>query len=156
MCNHAPTGYECPFCLIAKAIEKDSLATKQSDIIYRNSRLVAWIASKQFKTNHGAVVISPLAHYENLYDLPPHYGTPLYTVTQKVCLAMKDAYHSDGTTIIQHNEPLGGQSVWHYHLLVFPRYSGDAFYDNCSDGYDTTPVERLSYASLLRPYFLHE
>jgi len=150
MYNHAPAGYECPFCLIARAVENDFLATKQSDIIYKDDRLIAWIASKQFKTNQGATVISPLAHYENLYDLPSEYGNELLSFAKKTSFAMKDAYRCDGTTLIQHNEPHGGQSVWHYHLLVFPRFSGDAFFENCTDGYDTTPSERLLYAVKLR------
>jgi histidine triad (HIT) family protein len=63
-------------------------------------------------------------------------------------LALKKAYACDGVSTRQHNEPAGGQDVWHYHLHVFPRFAGDDLYRS---GYrETTPDERRPYADRLR------
>lgn len=43
---------------------------------------------------------------------------------------MKAEYHCDRITNRQHNEPAGDQHIWHYHLHVIPRYSGDDFYNS--------------------------
>ena len=37
MYNHAPSGYVCPFCLIAKGIENENINTKQNDIIFQDN-----------------------------------------------------------------------------------------------------------------------
>lgn len=37
MYNHAPEGYICPFCQIAKGKENEQISTKQNDIIYDDS-----------------------------------------------------------------------------------------------------------------------
>lgn len=56
-------------------------------------------------------------------------------------------------TVRQHNEPAGSQDVWHYHLHVIPRYSGDGFYAELPQKVATTPGEREPFAQGLRAYF---
>jgi histidine triad (HIT) family protein len=45
MYNHIPEGYICPFCLIVEGIENEHLYTKQSDIVYKDEFVTAFIAS---------------------------------------------------------------------------------------------------------------
>lgn len=73
-------------------------------------------------------------------------------LSKQIALAMKRAYECDGTSVRQHNEPAGGQDVWHYHLHVFPRYTGDALYR--SSATLTTPEQRQPYAERLRTALL--
>ena len=40
---------------------------------------------------------------------------------------MKQAFHCDGISTRQHNEPAGYQDDWHLHLHVFPRFFEDGF-----------------------------
>ena len=49
-------------------------------------------------------------------------------LAKALALAMKEVYACDGVSTRQHNEPAGNQDVWHYHLHVTPRYTGDGFY----------------------------
>jgi histidine triad (HIT) family protein len=41
---------------------------------------------------------------------------------------LRRAYACDGTSLRQHNEPAGNQDVWHHHVHVFPRFTGDELY----------------------------
>lgn len=50
----------------------------------------------------------------------------------------------------QHNEPGGGQDVWHFHVHVFPRQANDRLYETNSDTHLTTKDERAPYAKRLR------
>ena len=71
---------------------------------------------------------------------------------KRIALALRTAYGCEGTSFRQHNEPAGGQEVWHYHLHVFPRYLGDDLYGRNRERRLTTPMEREPYAQKLRKH----
>lgn len=98
--------------------------------------------------NPGSVLVIPVEHFENVYDLPARLGTPIQRAVRDAALAMKAAYGCDGVSTRQHNEPAGNQDVWHYHVHVFPRWAGDGFYSTHGDWAD--PRELARYADDLR------
>ena len=100
--------------------------------------------------NPGAALVIPREHHENLYDLPPATGHAVWDLTQRVAVAMRETYSCDGTSIRQHNEPAGGQDVWHLHVHVFPRYAGDGLYERHAESHWPPPEERAAYADRLR------
>lgn len=151
MYNHEPENYSCPFCKIAKGIE-EGVITKQADVIFRNEYVTAFIASDWWPKNKGHVIIIPNKHYENIYTLPDDSSSRIHILAKYVSLALKETYQCDGTSTRQHNEPAGGQDVWHYHLHVFPRFEGDNLYG--ANRGTTTHEERLPYAEKLREYFI--
>lgn len=61
---------------------------------------------------------------------------------------MKQAFGCDGVSTRQHNEPAGDQDVWHFHLHVFPRWTGDDLYR--SFGAAADPAELRRRAGQLR------
>lgn len=148
MYNHAPDGYPCPFCLIANGIENEQVLTCQSDVVYHDQLLTAFISARQWPQNQGHVIVIPNAHYENIFDLPPDLGTPIQRLAQALAIAMKREYGCEGISTRQHNEPAGNQDVWHYHLHIFPRYAGDDLYQ--SAGQFMQNSQRAVYAARLR------
>ena len=54
-------------------------------------------------------------------------GHQVFDVTQKIALAMKDAYHCDGITTRNNNEPAGDQHAFNFHFHVFSRYIDDGY-----------------------------
>jgi len=154
MHNHAPEGYACPFCLVAKGIENEKLRTKQSDVIYRDEYITAFITLGWYPNNKGHVLIIPNEHFENIYELPSDYSSRIHDFEKQVAIALKEVYNCDGVSSRQHNEPAGYQTVWHYHLHVFPRYYDDDLYFSYNLGYKAAVEERAVYAKKLRDYFL--
>jgi histidine triad (HIT) family protein len=150
MFNHAPREYVCPFCLVAKGIIRESVHSRDSDIVARNSAAMALIASHWRPRNPGHVIVAPIAHYENLYDLPDEIGAAIFSLSRRIAIAMKNAYRCDGISTRQHNEPAGYQDVWHYHLHVFPRFAGDELYLDDNPNRLTRVEEREPYAAELR------
>lgn len=148
MYNHAPEGYDCPFCRLARG--RDTSASSQEDVICRDRDVTAFMASGWWPNNRGHVLVVPNDHYENLYDLPPELGTPMQRMTHEIALAFKATYHCDGVSTRQHNEPHGMQDVWHYHVHVFPRYAEDNLYGTRRE--PSTPEGRRPYAEKLRTY----
>ncbi len=146
MFNHAPDGYDCPFCRLARG-ENTSLSS-QADLVYRDADVIALVSIDWWPNNQGHVLVIPVQHFENVYDLPPELGTPLHSVIRNVALAMKDAYGCTGVTIRQNNEPDGSQDVWHHHTHVIPRYKGDNLHR--SRFVPNSPEERKPYVEQLR------
>src|SRR5690606_7829846 len=118
------------------------------DIIHRDDQVAAIVASKWWPRNKGHVLIIPTRHFENIYDLLPELGADIQRVTRDISLAMKRAYGCDGVSTRQHNEPAGLQSVWHYHVHLYPRYRRDFL--NLTWGRATTAEQRHPYAERLR------
>lgn len=148
MYAHAPKSYACPFCRLLAGENLGPHGSAPSDIVYRTELVVAIVASKWWRTTKGHVLIIPTIHYENIFDLPPPLGAPIQQAAHDVALAMKQAYRCDGISTRQHNEPHGNQSVWHYHVHVYPRYRRDML--NLTWGRRTTADQRRPYADRLR------
>jgi histidine triad (HIT) family protein len=150
MYNHAPENYACPFCLLVTDIKNEHVRSVQSDIVYHNNSVTAFISSLQWKNNHGNTLIVPNEHFENIYDMPVHYAHGIHRVAKMLALTMKAVYSCDGVSTRQHNEPGGSQDVWHYHLHIIPRYKDDNYYATRGE---LMPVsERAIHAEKIRNY----
>lgn len=128
MISHAPADYACPFC---RYVDGHGDNYVQPDhVVERTVDTLTYVSPKWWPNNHGALLVIPTMHVENLYAIPDEIGTPLLRATRRAALALKAAYGCDGVSTRQHNEPAGNQDVWHFHIHVFPRYEGDRLYGN--------------------------
>jgi len=150
MYTHAPLDYDCPFCRFAKNIGDEQNFVKQTDKIFQNEKVAAFLATRMMPKNPGHVLIIPNQHFENIYDLPAVLALEIHQLGAAVALAMKTAYACDGITFRQHNEPAGGQHIWHYHLHVVPRYENDDY--NRGGKQPFPPDQRAIYVEKLRPH----
>lgn len=150
MYNHAPQDYICPFCLLVQGIENERVYSRQTDIVYQDQFVTAFVSSHQWPGNLGNVIAVPNEHFENIYDLPPEWAARIQVAARAVALAMKTVLGCDGVSTRQHNEPAGNQDVWHYHLHITPRYNGDTFYSSYAQKRVLMPEqERAQYAQKL-------
>lgn len=146
--THEPADYACPFCGIQQGSFNDR--NLPSDIVAVTERAFARIAPKWWPGNPGVVLVIPRTHVENLYDLSPADGQAVWELTLRLAIAIRSAYGCEGTSIRQHNEPAGGQDVWHLHVHVFPRYAGDRLYQRQDEAMWVAPADREVYAQRLR------
>jgi histidine triad (HIT) family protein len=72
----------------------------------------------------GHTLVVPRAPSRNLLDADPATFGPLFGATQKIAIAVKKAFAADGVAIMQFNEAASGQSVYHLHVHVIPRFEG--------------------------------
>ncbi len=151
MHSHAPSGYQCPFCRLVRG-DADELNSPRF-VVYEDDVTLAFVAPKWWPNNPGHVLVIPKAHHENIYAMPDTLLSHVYTVSKRMAVAMREAYRCEGTSTRQHNEPGGGQDVWHFHVHVFPRYLGDKLYTNNGSSRWVTPDERIVYVDKLRDYF---
>ena len=90
--------------------------------VYEDEAVVAFMDVMPQGPGHTLIV--PKTPSRNLLDADPSTFGPLFTVVQKVALAAKKALGADGVTILQFNEPASGQTVYHLHVHVIPRFDG--------------------------------
>ena len=73
----------------------------------------------------GHVIILPKKHAANIFELPDEEASKILIVARKIAKALKETYHCDGVNILQNNGEAAGQTVFHFHLHMIPRYKGD-------------------------------
>ncbi len=74
----------------------------------------------------GHTLVVPKTPSRNLLDADPAALADAIQAVQKIALAVKKAFAADGVTVMQFNEPAGGQTVFHLHFHVVPRFDGVA------------------------------
>lgn len=72
----------------------------------------------------GHTLVIPKSPAENLFDLDPTALAPLMKTTQRVARAIRLAFKPDGMTLMQFNGAAAGQTVFHVHMHIVPRYAG--------------------------------
>lgn len=77
--------------------------------------------------NYGHVLVVPKKHFADLTALPHDVVPELFQTAQKVAVAMVDALKADGFNIVINNGRAAGQSIFHSHIHVIPRYNSDNF-----------------------------
>jgi histidine triad (HIT) family protein len=72
----------------------------------------------------GHTLVIPKHPAENLFDLPESQLSATIVATQRVARAVRKAFDAPGIMIAQLNGPAAGQSVFHVHFHVVPRFAG--------------------------------
>ena len=92
--------------------------------VYETDDVIAFMDVMPQGTGHTLVV--PKAPSRNLLDAKPETLANVIQVVQKIAQAVKTAFNADGVTVMQFNEPASGQTVYHLHFHVIPRFEGVA------------------------------
>jgi histidine triad (HIT) family protein len=107
-----------PDNIFAKILRGEIPSTR----VYENDSVVAFMDVMPQAEGHTLVV--PKAASRNVRDADPAMLGPLMAAVQKIARAVKQAFNADGVTVIQFNEPAAGQTVFHLHFHVIPRFDG--------------------------------
>ena len=73
----------------------------------------------------GHALILPKNHFANLFEIPEDMDAKAFILAKKVAKKMKDVFGCDGVNIVQNNGVAAGQTVFHFHIHLIPRYEGD-------------------------------
>lgn len=72
----------------------------------------------------GHTLVLPKVPSRNLLDADPETLGALFRTVQKVANAVKKAFDADGVVVSQFNETAAGQTVFHLHVHILPRFEG--------------------------------
>ncbi len=73
----------------------------------------------------GHALILPKDHYRNLYELPEDMAADAMKLAKKMMRIMTDKLNCDGFNLVQNNGEVAGQTVFHFHMHLIPRYKED-------------------------------
>lgn len=70
----------------------------------------------------GHALILPKEHYANIYELPEELAAKAMVLAKKLASHMTEKLNCDGFNLVQNNGEVAGQTVFHFHLHLIPRY----------------------------------
>ena len=122
----------CVFCdIIAGKIE--------ASIIYRDTCVCAFMDIQP--VNPGHVLVVPTAHAVGLSDISAEDAAAVFLTARRIACALKSAgLRCEGVNLFLADGEAAMQEVFHFHLHVFPRFSGDGFGLTFSDRYHQKPT----------------
>ena len=103
----------CPFCNLSSQI----------DIIYENSICIAFY--DKYPVSPGHTLIIPKRHVSNYFELNKQESEAINEMLQKVKVKIDECFHPDGYNIGINVNEAAGQTVFHVHVHLIPRYIGD-------------------------------
>lgn len=73
----------------------------------------------------GHALILPKEHYANLYELDDTIASKALVLAKKMITTMTEVLGCDGYNVVQNNGTAAGQTVFHFHMHLIPRYKDD-------------------------------
>jgi len=107
---------DCIFCKLANGVIPTNSIYEDDDF---NVILDAGPATK------GHALILPKEHYANIYEIPEEKAGKVMILAKKLAIKMTDRLGADGFNLVQNNNSCAGQTVFHFHFHLIPRYEND-------------------------------
>ena len=107
---------ECIFCKIANG-EIPSATLYEED----KFRVILDLSP----ASKGHALILPKQHVANLYEIPDELAADAMILAKKMADKMTKALSCDGFNLVQNNGEAAGQTVFHFHMHLIPRYDKD-------------------------------
>lgn len=107
---------DCIFCKLANGIIP-------TNTIYEDEMFNVFLDASPATKGHCLIV--PKNHYSNLAELGEEESAKIIPLAKKIAGHLKDTLKCEGLNLVQNNGELAGQTVFHFHMHVIPRYSGD-------------------------------
>jgi histidine triad (HIT) family protein len=109
-------------CIFCKIVNGDIPAAK----VFENEHVMAFLDISQVTKGHTLVI--PKVHKENLFELTPDIAKNLFESIPAIANALKEEYKPLGLNLVNNNGEQAGQTVFHFHVHLIPRYGqGDGF-----------------------------
>ncbi|MDP2365524.1 MAG: HIT family protein [Ignavibacteria bacterium] len=130
---------DCIFCDIAARVS-------EAEIVFENEKYIAFLDINPI--NYGHILVIPKTHHDNFLTIPAAELSEMTKLTQYLAGSVKRALKSDGFNIISNNGLSAGQSVFHFHYHIIPRYENDFQLRPRTIEYKNSEIE--SYAEKIR------
>ena len=107
-------------CIFCEIIQKEEPA----EILYETDHVLAMLDIRPIHYGHALVI--PKKHCVDFLSVPAESFHEIMRVTQIVARALVKTFDLEGFNVFSNNGRIAGQSVFHFHLHIVPRYVGDA------------------------------
>ncbi|VGQ47388.1 HIT family protein [Streptococcus pyogenes] len=103
-------------CIFCSIIQGDIPSSK----VYEDEQVLAFLDISQ--TTKGHTLVIPKQHVRNLLEMTAETASHLFARIPKIARAIQSATGATAMNIINNNEALAGQTVFHAHVHLVPRY----------------------------------
>ena len=107
------SNMDCKFCEIIK----------NKEFLIENDLAVAFYDSYPVSVGHALII--PKRHVETYFDLSEEEIKAMLSLSKEMKKIIDDKYHPDGYNVGFNVDEAGGQTVFHAHMHIIPRYKGD-------------------------------
>lgn len=104
---------DCIFCKLANG----EIATRK---IYEDEKFSVILDTSPASKGHALIL--PKEHYANIYEIPEQTAADAMVLAKRLAGRMTEALGCDGFNILQNNGEPAGQTVFHFHIHLIPRY----------------------------------
>ena len=106
----------CIFCKLANGIIP-------TNMIYEDDDFAVILDSAPATKGHALIL--PKEHSANIYELPDETASKIFVLAKAQAAKMTEALECDGFNVVQNNGEVAGQTVFHFHMHLIPRYNDD-------------------------------
>ncbi len=111
-----PDPASCVFCrIVAKQLP--------ASVVHEDDRVLAFMDIGQ--VNPGHVLVALKDHRQDVFALDDAQAGAVFAAAVRVARAVRDGFGPPGLNVFQANGAVGGQTVFHFHLHVLPRWEDD-------------------------------
>lgn len=132
----------CIFCKLANG-------DIPTNIIYEDDMFAVILDASPATKGHALIL--PKEHAANIYELSEETASRIFVLAKKMAAKMTELLKCDGFNIVQNNGEVAGQTVFHFHMHLIPRYKGDGNEEKlCWNHQEFTPEEMKEICDLLK------
>ena len=131
---------DCIFCKLANGI----IPTRS---IYEDENFKVILDAAPATRGHALIL--PKEHAANLYELPDETAAKAFVLARKLATDMTKKLSCDGFNVVQNNGISAGQTVFHFHVHIIPRYENGPDMVTWAPG-KATPEELAEISSSIR------
>lgn len=126
-------------CIFCKIIAGEIPSSK----VYEDDQVLAFLDISQATKGHTLVI--PKEHVRNVLDMSAETAETVFSRVPKIARAVQKATGASGMNILNNNEEVAGQTVFHAHIHLVPRYSKE---DGIHMSFDEHEPDFTALASL--------
>ncbi|MDV3198069.1 MAG: HIT family protein [Vigna little leaf phytoplasma] len=105
--------------IFTKIIKKEI----SSYILYEDDIVIVFLDIAQITKGHTLVVTKK--QYIDIQEVPENIFSHLFRIVQKMSKVLMKTFNAQGLNIINNNGLVAGQTIFHYHVHLIPRFSSD-------------------------------
>ena len=94
-----------------------------AEILYETDNVISIIDIMPIHYGHALVI--PKKEYRNFLEVPESELEELFIITQKIAKSLVKTFNLEGFNFFANNGEIAGQSVFHFHIHITPRYAND-------------------------------
>lgn len=129
-------------CIFCKIVNNEIPSYK----VYEDDAVVAFLDISQVTKGHTLII--PKHHARNIYELPAGVARDVFQVVPTVANAIQKETGAIGMNILSNAEAIAGQTVYHFHIHLLPRYDEtdgfDAKWETHQDDYSADDMHEIA------------